>query len=568
MACDCLTEKDWKKFHKLSAYRVQWLVSGRTALLINNRFDTMLRFLLIFLVLTFSIPVQQTVEPEFDILIQNGRLLDGTGNPWIQRDIAITGNRIAAIGRIESDRANKVIDAKGLYVAPGFIDTHSHAASGLSDSELSSARPLLAQGISTVIVNPDGNGAVDLPAQQKRLLEHGLGVHVAQMIPHGAIRNQVMGMDDRAPTQEELKKMLSLAADGMKAGAVGMSTGLFYAPASFSQTDEIIEFARVIQKYDGVHQSHIRDESSYSVGLIAAVQEIIEISEATGITGIVSHIKALGPEVWGKSEEVVKNINHARYIKGLEIFADQYPYEASATGLMAALIPRWAAAGGRSAFLERIADNETRSEIITGINENLERRGGADRIVMRHVPFNHDLEGVSLQLISESLDLNPAEATLSLLEQGTPGIVSFNMHEQDIERFMVQPWVMTASDGGFVAKGEGVPHPRNYGSFPRRIRVYTLERQVTDLASTIRSMTSLPAAVYRLPERGLIKAGYMADIVIFDPETIRDNATFTDPHQLSSGVVWMLINGEPAIRNREFTGARAGEILYRHGSSD
>jgi N-acyl-D-amino-acid deacylase len=517
---------------------------------------------------TFMIPAQQQTEPEFDILILNGRLLDGTGNPWIQRDIAISGNHIAAIGRFGSDQAKTVIDATGLYVAPGFIDTHSHAASGLSDPELSSARPLLAQGISTVIVNPDGSGAVDLPAQQQRLTEHGLGVHVAQMIPHGSIRNQVMGMDDRAPTADELERMLSLAAVGMKAGAVGMSTGLFYAPASFSETDEIIEFARVVNQYDGVHQSHIRDESNYSVGVVAAVQEIIDISEASGITGVVSHVKALGPGVWGKSEEIVRLIDDARENKGLQIFADQYPYEASATGLMAALVPRWAAAGGRSAFLDRIADPETRVEIITGINENLERRGGADRIVMRHVPFNHDLEGVSLQEISESMDLTPAEATLNLLEQGSPGIVSFNMHEQDIERFMVQPWVMTASDGGFVAKGEGVPHPRNYGSFPRRIRVYSIERQVTDLASAIRSMTSLPATVYRLPERGLIKPGYFADIVIFDPKTIRDNATFTDPHQLSSGVVWMFINGKPAIREREFTGTKAGEILQRHGNRD
>lgn len=523
----------------------------------------MARVFLLTLILFFTGSYHQDAEPEFDIIIKNGMLLDGTGNPWVKRDVAITGHRIAAIGRFEAGQAKKVIDATGLYVAPGFIDTHSHAASGLSDSELSSARPLLAQGISTVVVNPDGGGATDLQAQQQRLLEHGIGVNVAQMVPHGAIRNQIMGMEDRAPSKDELKQMLALVKEGMEAGAVGMSTGLFYAPASFSETDEIIEFARVVYQFDGVHQSHIRDESDYSVGVVTAVQEIIDISAATDITGIISHIKALGPGVWGKSEEIVNNINRARYENGLEIFADQYPYEASATSLMAALVPRWAAAGGRQAFLERLTNTETKAEIIDAVNENLKRRGGADRIVMRHVPFNTNLEGVSLQAISEMMNTSPAEATLSLLKEGSPGIVSFNMHEDDITRFMSQPWVMTASDGGFVAKGEGVPHPRNYGSFPRRIQHYTFDKQVTDLAATIRSMTSLPATVYRLQERGLIKQGYIADIVIFDPNTISDNATFTEPHQLSSGVIWMLINGDISIRKQTFTGTRAGKILHR-----
>jgi N-acyl-D-amino-acid deacylase len=504
---------------------------------------------------------------EYDILIVNGMVLDGTGNPWMYRDIAIKDDRIAAVGHLSNASAAIVINAAGHFVAPGFIDTHSHAASGLSDPDLSAARPLLAQGISTVIVNPDGSGATDLRRQQQRLEEHGMGVNAAQMVPHGSIREQVMGMDDRAPDAAELEEMLRITEEGMRAGAVGLSTGLFYAPASYAETDEVIRIAEVVKRYEGIHQSHIRDESSYSVGLINAVQEIIDITEATGITGIVSHIKALGPDVWGKSGEVTEMINRARYVKGLPLFADQYPYEASATGLMAALVPRWATAGGRQAFLDRLSEPETRGEIITGIEENLVRRGGAGRIVMRHVSFDSSLEGLSLEEISEEMGLTPALATLELLKDGAPGIVSFNMQPDDLKTFMVQPWVMTASDGGFVAKGDGVPHPRNYGSFPRRIREYTLDNEVTDLAFTIRSMTSLPASVYQLTGRGLLLPGYAADVVIFNPGTIRDNATFTDPHQLSSGIEWMIINGKTAIAAGEFTGGRHGKILKR-GNTD
>lgn len=502
-------------------------------------------------------------DPTYDIIITNGQVLDGTGNPWFKADIAISGDEIVAMGSLDTDRAEVVIDATGLYVAPGFIDTHSHAAGGLSREELSHGRPLVAQGITTVVVNPDGGGATDLITQQQELTEHGLGINVAQMIPHGSIRREIIGMDDRAPTPEELEKMKQLTEEAMKAGAVGMSTGLFYAPASYSETDEIIELANIVHRYNGIHQSHIRDESDYTIGVTNAVQEIIDISEASGVVGIVSHIKALGPNVWGESEPIVELINRARDEQGLQIFADQYPYEASATGLMAALVPRWATAGGRDTFLERLNDAEQRNRIVEEMEENLARRGGADRIVMRHVRFDSELEGISLEEIAENRELPPVEAALELLEQGAPGIVSFNMHSDDVERFMKQPWTMTASDGAFVAKGDGVPHPRNYGSFPRKIREYVLDREVTDLATAIRGMTSLPATVYRLPDRGLLKPGMKADIVIFDAETIRDNATFTDPHQLSDGVIWLLVNGQTAVENAELNNELHGRILPR-----
>lgn len=518
-----------------------------------------IRYVLL-IILFLSTGISQT---DHDILITNGKVLDGTGNPWYKTDIAIQGNQIVAMGELQNHTAKRIIDASGLYIAPGFIDTHSHAAGGLSTQELSAARPQLAQGITTVVVNPDGGGSVDLIRQQEQLTEHGLGINVAQMVPHGSIRREVIGMDDRAPTRSELDEMKRLTEEGMKAGAVGMSTGLFYAPASYSETEEIIELAKIVHQYNGVHQSHIRDESDYTIGVVNAVQEIIDISEATGIVGIVSHIKALGPNVWGKSEEIVKLINEAREVKELQIFADQYPYEASATGLMAALVPRWATAGGRSAFLERLDDEETRLSIMVEMEENLARRGGADRIVMRHVSFNSEYEGVSLEEIASNRNLTAVEAALELLKLGSPGIVSFNMHPDDVEHFMKQPWAMTASDGGYVEKGDGVPHPRNYGSFPRKIREYVFERGVNDLASAIRGMTSLPATVYRLNDRGLLRPGFKSDIVIFDSQKIRDTATFTDPHQLSEGLIYVIVNGVPVIDNEEQTGLLPGEILKR-----
>lgn len=505
-------------------------------------------------------------QSEYDLLITGGKVLDGSGNPWFKTDIAIKDDRIVAMGRLDHSRAERIIDATGLYVTPGFIDTHSHAASGLKQEELSAGRPLVAQGITTVVVNPDGGGSIDLAGQREELLRYGLGVNVAQMVPHGTIRREVIGMDDRAPTPEELEEMKEIAKTGMEAGAVGMSTGLFYAPASYSETDEIIAIAEVVSRYNGIHQSHIRDESDYSIGVYNAVREIIQISEASGIVGIVSHIKALGPNVWGESERIVELINSARDDDGLEIFADQYPYEASATGLMAALVPRWATAGGRSAFLERLKDRDDRDRIIDEMEENLARRGGADRIVMRHVRFDPGLEGISLEEIAGNRGKRPVEAALELLERGAPGIVSFNMNSDDVEYFMSQPWTITASDGAFVAKGDGVPHPRNYGSFPRRINEYVFERGVTDLPFAIRSMTSLPATIYRLPDRGLLKPGMKADIAIFDPETIRDLATFTDPHQLSEGMIYLIVNGGLAIDGGELTNALYGTILDRKDS--
>lgn len=503
---------------------------------------------------------------QYDLLIKNARVLDGTGTPWYSADVAVSGERIVAAGDLSAARAKRILDAAGLYLAPGFIDPHSHAADGLVTQELSHARPLLAQGITTVFINPDGGGPVDLTGQRATLLEHGLGVNVAPMVPHGSVRRAVLGMEDRAPTEAELEQMARMVRQGMETGAFGLSTGLFYAPGSYAQLDEVIHLAAIVAEYDGVYTSHIRDESNYSIGLAAAVEEVIQVSRRARLPGIVTHIKALGPPVWGQSATVIDRIQQARD-EGVEVFADQYPYTASATSLSAALLPRWAQVGGRDKLLARLEDPQTAGRIVSAMEDNLARRGGAHRIQFRSHPPDRSIEGKTLQAVAEERDVGAIHAALQLLKEGKPGIVSHNMDEADVRRFMQQPWVMTCTDGGLVPLGRGVPHPRNYGAFPRKIRKYVREEKVLDLASAIRTMTAMPAAVLRLRDRGIIHEGAVADLVVFDLERLTDQATYQNPHQLSQGMVYVLVNGTLAIDQGEFTGALAGKVLTRRGAS-
>jgi N-acyl-D-aspartate/D-glutamate deacylase len=498
----------------------------------------------------------------YDVLIRNGRLLDGTGNPWYRADVAIRDDRIAAVGDLSGATADREVDAEGLYVAPGFIDTHSHAGSALATPDLSHARPLLAQGITTVTVNPDGGGAVDLTAQREGLLADGLGVNVAQLVPHGSVREAVLGMADRAPTREELEAMKTLVRRGMEAGAFGLSSGPFYAPGSFSETDELIALSRVAAAHGGVYQSHIRDESNYSIGVVAAVEEVIEIAREAGLPGIITHVKALGPPVWGYSAAIERRVERAR-AAGVEVFADQYPYNASATSLKAALVPRWAEAGGRDSLRARMEAPTTRTRLVMGMEENLARRGGAGRIQFRRYESDSSIEGQTLADVADARGEGAIETALALLADGSPGIVSFNMADEDVHRFMRQPWTMTSSDGGLGPMGEGVPHPRNYGAFPRKVRKFAVEEGVVELGFAIRSMTALPAAVFQMDGRGLLREGAAADVVVFDLERLRDPATFQAPHQLAEGMVHVLVNGTFAIEDEQFTEQMSGQVLAK-----
>lgn len=504
---------------------------------------------------------QQRPAP-FDLLIRNGRLLDGSGNPWVKADVGIRDGHVVAAGALPNATAATVIDATGLYVAPGFIDTHSHAGESLENEALGAAKQLLAQGITTVFVNPDGGGRVDLAAQRRALQVHGVGVNVAQMVPHGSVRQAVLGMADRAPTDAEMARMRELVQAGFDAGAYGFSSGPFYAPGSYAKTDELVELAKVGARYGAPYQSHIRDESDYTIGLLAAVEEVITVARQAGTRGVVTHIKALGPNVWGFSAPIVERIERAR-AEGVEVFADQYPYDASSTSLGAALLPRWAQAGGRDSLRARLGDGATRARIVAEMRENLARRGGAARIQVARYGPDSTTEGKTLAQVAAARNADAVETALALLAKGDASIVSFNMTDEDIARLMRQPWTMTSSDGALVAFGRGVPHPRGNGAFSRKLRKYVVEDRVVGLADAIRSMTSLPASVYRMPDRGTLQPGAWADVVVFDLSKVKDRATYEDPHQMAEGMVHVLVNGKFAIRDGQFTGARAGEVLRR-----
>jgi N-acyl-D-amino-acid deacylase len=511
----------------------------------------------------FLVSSGTAVSQSYDVIIRNGRIVDGTGNPWFKGDIGISDDKIAYLGDLGDAVGKRELDATGLYVTPGFIDTHSHSGPGLSSKSLSSGWPLLSQGITTVFINPDGGGAVDLKSQKEQLMEHGIGVNVIQLVPHGSIRRLVMGTEDRSPTNPEMLEMLDLVERGMKEGAFGLSTGTFYVPGSYSEAPEIVEVAKVVAKYNGMYTSHIRDESNYTVGLISAVEEVIDVARKADLPSIVTHVKALGPPVWGYSTAIVRKIEAARE-EGLEIYADQYPYLGSSTGLSAALLPRWAQSGGADSLLNRLDRPGVREDIRAAMSDNLVRRGGADRIQFRRVAFDESIEGKLLSDVAEERDESALEVALDVIRKGGASIISFNMFRDDLETLMIQPWTMTSSDGGLVPWMEGVPHPRSYGAFPRKIRKYVLDEQLMSLGQAVKSMTGLPAQVFRIEDRGLLRVGSYADILVFDLSRINDPATFTNPHQLAEGMVHVFVGGETAISDGQFTGVMAGKIITRN----
>ena len=504
------------------------------------------------------------------VLFRGGRILDGTGNPWYRGDVLVVGDRIARVGVIPGEEVPpgaREVEATGLTIMPGFIDPHSHAGPGLATPELRAGEPVIRQGITTVMVNPDGGGEVDLAEQGRRLREGGIGVNAALMIGHGAVRREVLGMEDRPPTGEELERMAELVRSGMEAGAFGMTGGLYYAPGSYAANDEVVRLAAEIAPF-GAFISHIRDESDYNIGLVAAVEEVIEVAEIHGIRGVVTHFKALGPPVWGLSREATAAIDAAR-ARGVEVFADQYPYEASGTSIVGALVPRWALAGetmpGMPSPLEnRLKSPPDRARLRAEMLVALERRGGAGTLLLSRHRADTALEGRYLSDLAEEWGLEPIDAALRLLDAGGAGLVSFNMSEEDIAHIMTREWTMGSSDGGLVPAGEGRPHPRYYGAFPRRIARYVRERGVLTLAEAVRGMTSLPATVFRMPDRGQVVPGRIADLLVVNVDRFRDAATYEDPHALAEGIVHALVAGVFAIEDGEATGALAGQVLTPH----
>ena len=493
-------------------------------------------------------------QPAFDILIRNGRVLDGSGNPWVRADVGIRGDRIAAVGRLSGATAATIVDAKDRFVAPGFMDAHSHAVGALGSPNLREARALLAQGLTLVIGNPDGGGPVDLRAQMESLTAAGPGVNVALAIGHASVRRAVLGATQRRdPTPEELEKMRALVRQGRADGAFGLSSGLFYQPGRFAKTEEVIALAR---EAGGVYTSHIRDEGNYDFGVVNSVNEVIRIAEEAGVRGIVSHMKCLGPDSWGVSKTLVANIDAAR-ARGVEVFADQYPYEASSTSLQAATMPDDGAASAK----EAMANDAAKVKFLAMVKENIRKRGGPASIVMSS--GRGGLSGQSLEQIAKSRGITPEQAAVDLVMTGGMSIISFNMDEDDIATIMRQPWTMGSSDGDLVAPSATQSHPRNNGAMARRISRYVRDRPTVSLEHAIRSMTSLPAHVFGIEDRGEIRPGAFADIVVFDLAKVQDKATYQSPHEMSEGFDWVIVNGQIARQEGTFTGVRAGKILKK-----
>jgi len=441
-----------------------------------------------------------------------------------------------------------------LIVAPGFIDPHTHADDDLFDPKRGANLAFLTQGVTTVFIGNDGRSRIPLRPSLERLQSQGIGTNVASFVGHGAVRQSVMGMSDAAPTPEQLEKMRALVRQGMDDGALGLSTGLYYSPGSYAKTEEVIELAKVAAERGGVYDTHQRDESSYTIGLLGSIEEVIRIGREARIPVHISHIKALGADVWGQSANAIEIIDRAR-AEGVNVTANQYPYIASGTGLGASLLPRWAEAGGKKEMLKRIDDPAIRPKLIAEMEQNLKRRGGANSLLIRG-GADRSLIGKRLDEIAKSRGKSPVETALEIIKTGNAGVTSFNMSEGDIENFMKQPWVMTGSDGSGG-------HPRKYGTYPRKIREYVLNRHVITLPRMIQASSLQVAETFKLKDRGKLSLGYFADVIVFDEKTIADRSTYESPEVFAAGMKYVIVNGKLAIDGGKYTGSLAGKALRK-----
>jgi N-acyl-D-aspartate/D-glutamate deacylase len=516
-------------------------------------------FVIFILILACSLLLSVSPAP-YDVIIKGGSVIDGTGAKGIMTDLGIRDGIIRRIGDLNKARGKRVIDARGKIVVPGFIDVHTHCDSGVRDKRRKGALNYLYQGVTTLVGGNCGGGTYRVTDYFQRLEEQGVGTNIVHLVGHGTVRQAVMKFSDAAPNIKEMEEMKALVEKAMQEGAAGLSSGLFYAPGSYARAQELIELCRVVKEYGGIYATHIRDESNYSIGLRAAVKEAIEIGEKSGVTVQISHIKALGKPVWGLSREISRIIEDARS-RGVKVYADQYPYNASSTSLTAAVIPRWVQAKGR--MRELLINTSQLSKIKEEIARNIKRRGGPETLVLASFPKKIEWEGRSLADISIGQKKNAVDTAIELVLMGGASLISFNMSEKDVEYFMAQPWVMTGSDGSLPLFGVAMPHPRSYGTFPKKIRTYVLRKKLLSMEQAIRAASGLPAEMLGFKDRGRLKAGYLADVVVFDPERIRDKATYTDPHQYSEGIDLVLISGSVIIENGEFNGTLAGKPLKK-----
>ncbi len=524
----------------------------------------------------------------FDVVVKNGRLLDGTGNPWFKADIGIKNGKVLEIGDLSSEDANRIIVAKGLVVCPGFIDMHSHSEYSLLAN--SKAESKIRQGVTTEVNGNCGDSptpiegitaeAAEEAKEYKidtdwstlgeyldRLEKQGIALNVAQLVGHGTVRTAVMGHEKRPPTREELNEMKELVAQAMEDGAFGMSTGLFYLPGGFADTEEVIELCKVVAGYGGIYTSHIRGEGD---PLVEAVAEAIEIGEKADIPVQISHHKACGIENWGKVEKTLRMMEEARF-RGVDVTCDVYPYTACGADLVS-MIPNWTHEGGADKLRERLKDPKNRErikkEMLEGLPgwESTVKQSGWARIRVIGWKEHKEFEGKTLAEVAELKGVDPFDLTFDLIvKKESPELVDLAMSEEDVCAVIKHPLSMVGSDGRAVSPhgvlGESKTHPRSYGTYPRILGKYVREEKVLTIEDAIRKMTSLPAQKLGLRDRGMIREGMWADVVVFNPKTVMDEASYEDPHRYPEGIEYVLVNGKVVIDEREHTGSLPGKVL-------
>lgn len=489
-----------------------------------------------------------------DLLITKGSVYTGESEQAQQLDIAICQQVICGlyVTGEHSIKAKKTIDATGKIVSPGFIDPHTHTLAELLSKDKNHNLNYLTQGVTTVVNGNDGGGPVDITAMSEKLEQNGIGTNTALLVGHGSLREQVMGRAERFATPEELSKMSALLTTAMEAGGIGLSTGLYYVPGSYANTDEVIALAKIASHYGGIYDTHLRDESTFNIGFTAALDEAINIADKADIHLHLAHIKALGVDVWGQSKQAIETITQAQE-NGTSISADQYPWLASGTKLRSAVMPKWVMADSKSAFHQRLKQTDLAARLAEEISENIRRRGGPDSLYITEF-IDKSLVSLNLLQVSELKNLSVVDTAIWLVLQGDVRVASFNMSPEDVERFMVQPWVVTSSDG---TNG----HPRKYASFPQKYQSYVVDKKLLTIAEFINRSSSQTAKLLGLDERGLLKVGYKADVIVFDQHGYAPKANFSQWNNYSVGVEQVIVNGTQVIENEKFDGILAGKFI-------
>ena len=520
--------------------------------------------MLVFLGGCTVLPVDSARNATADILIRNGRVIDGTGNSWYIADLAIRDGKIAAIGRLDHFTAARTIDAARQIVAPGFIDVHAHVEFGLFDNP--TADNYVHDGVTTVITGNCGGSADSLKDFFARIDRDGTSINVASLVGHNTVRRRVLGLANRAASNVEQARMEALVSQAMREGAVGLSTGLIYLPGVYSTTDEVVGLARAATAHGGLYASHIRNEG---IKVVEAIDEALNIGRAANMPVQISHFKVAAPANWGRARETLAMIERAR-ADGLDVTIDQYPYTASSTTL-SVMLPDWAVEGGEEDIKKRLADPAQRAKIAAEILDSAKKNKRPDfsyAVVARHAA-DALLNGKNLSAVNREKGRPPGmeseiETMLDLLAVGGAQMVFHGMHEDDVRYIMRYPFSMVGADGG-VQNGKGLPHPRSYGTNARVLGKYVRVEKVISLEEAIRRMTSLAAQKFQLKDRGLLREGLAADIVIFDDKQIIDKATFDNPHQFSTGISYVLVNGKSVIDAGRHSGTRSGVALKGPG---